>query len=68
MRSSDDSKTSNPILAIEFDTIPTGIGDLTENHVGIDINSLRSAASKVAAYYIDESDKKYISLVGGGVG
>ncbi|KAG9454594.1 hypothetical protein H6P81_007498 [Aristolochia fimbriata] len=46
---------SNHIAAIEFDTaIYKAMGDINDNHVGIDINSLRSFNASPAGYYIDE--------------
>ncbi|KAL5973424.1 hypothetical protein ACLOJK_030074 [Asimina triloba] len=56
------------ILAIEFDTVQDfEFGDINDNHVGVDINSLRSNASASAAYYDDGTppQKHNISLKAG---
>src|SRR5664279_2283856 len=44
------------IFAIEFDTIQNPeFNDINDNHVGIDINSLKSSKSVSAGYYADDS-------------
>ncbi|WCJ25849.1 Concanavalin A-like lectin protein kinase family protein [Euphorbia peplus] len=43
---------SNHIVAVEMDTIKSSeFGDIDDNHVGIDINSLRSEVSHRAGYF-----------------
>ncbi|EER90817.1 L-type lectin-domain containing receptor kinase IV.1 [Sorghum bicolor] len=45
---------SNHILAVEFDTVLNyEFGDINNNHVGIDVDSLRSVAAERAGYYAD---------------
>jgi Legume lectin domain/Protein kinase domain len=47
---------SNHIFAIEFDTVSNfEFNDINDNHVGIDINSLKSSQSASAGYYADDS-------------
>ncbi|XP_050386443.1 L-type lectin-domain containing receptor kinase S.4 [Argentina anserina] len=60
---------SNHIFAVEFDTVRDfEFGDINDNHVGIDINSLASNASTAAAYYGGRnSTKKDLNLKSGDV-
>ncbi|KAL5991813.1 hypothetical protein ACLOJK_012724 [Asimina triloba] len=60
-------KSSNHVVAAELDTIrSTEFEDIDNNHVGIDVNSLKSEASSPAAYFTDENrTAKNISLSGG---
>ncbi|KAK3127490.1 hypothetical protein QOZ80_7AG0574140 [Eleusine coracana subsp. coracana] len=45
---------SNPILAVEFDTITNPeFRDINPNHVGVDVNSLISEQAQPAGYYDD---------------
>ena len=45
---------SNHILAVEIDTVLNyEFGDINNNHVGIDVDSLRSVAAARAGYYDD---------------
>lgn len=54
LNSSDVGNFSNHLFAIEFDTVKDfEFGDINDNHVGIDLNSLRSSASVTAGYYSD---------------
>ncbi|CAI0444233.1 unnamed protein product [Linum tenue] len=43
-------------FAVEFDTVPDFELGGNENHIGIDIHSLRSNGSVAAAYYPDDGD------------
>jgi len=57
---------SNHIFAVEFDTAQDfEFGDINDNHVGIDINSLRSNASVTAGYYTDDSTKQDLNIKSG---
>ncbi|KAM5556464.1 L-type lectin-domain containing receptor kinase S.4 [Rosa sericea] len=60
---------SNHIFAVEFDTVQDfEFGDVNDNHVGIDINSLASNASTAAGYYeAGNSAKKVLNLKSGDV-
>ncbi|KAF8397231.1 hypothetical protein HHK36_016141 [Tetracentron sinense] len=55
----DHGKLSKHVFAVEFDTVQDAesFGDINSNHVGIDVNSLQSKASKPAAYYVDNTTK-----------
>ncbi|KAJ3706117.1 hypothetical protein LUZ61_009822 [Rhynchospora tenuis] len=47
---------TNHIFAVELDTIYSSeFQDINDNHVGIDINSLKSSRSYFAGYYADDS-------------
>ncbi|CAO2148172.1 unnamed protein product [Urochloa humidicola] len=51
----DNSKPSNHLLFIELDTTyNTEFGDIDDNHVGINVNSLNSSRSSPAGYYTDD--------------
>ncbi|ERN07993.1 L-type lectin-domain containing receptor kinase IV.2 [Amborella trichopoda] len=48
----------NQVFAVEFDTTQNiDVGDIDGNHVGIDLNSVRSNVSASAAYYLTEDHK-----------
>ncbi|XP_058109529.1 L-type lectin-domain containing receptor kinase SIT2-like [Magnolia sinica] len=59
--------SSNHIVAVEFDTIRSPeFNDIDNNHVGIDINGLRSTISSPASYFTNRNGElKNISLVSG---
>ncbi|XP_078153969.1 L-type lectin-domain containing receptor kinase SIT2-like [Carex rostrata] len=46
---------TNHIFSVELDTVHNPEYDINNNHVGIDINSLKSSQSASAAYYADDS-------------
>ncbi|KAI8557118.1 hypothetical protein RHMOL_Rhmol05G0310200 [Rhododendron molle] len=53
-----DDKSSNHLFAVEFDTV-SGFNATFEgekNHVGVNINSMRSVVRHLASYYVDGSD------------
>ncbi|KAG5071352.1 hypothetical protein AAZX31_03G057600 [Glycine max] len=59
---------SNHLFAVEFDTAKDfEFGDIDDNHVGIDINSLSSIASASAGYYSGDEDstKQNVTLQSG---
>ncbi|ERN07995.1 hypothetical protein AMTR_s00012p00255000 [Amborella trichopoda] len=48
----------NQVFAVEFDTVENiDLRDIDGNHVGIDLNSVRSNVSASAAYYLTEDHK-----------
>ncbi|KAI9112175.1 hypothetical protein K1719_016698 [Acacia pycnantha] len=68
LNSSDVGNLSNHLFAVEFDTVQDfEFGDINDNHVGIDINSLASNKSETAGYYTDDSGvtRKDLNLSGG---
>ncbi|KAK6244921.1 hypothetical protein QUC31_011330 [Theobroma cacao] len=55
---STDGLSSNHIVAIEFDTFQNQeFADIDDNHVGVDINSLKSAKSVSAGYVYNKTGK-----------
>ncbi|XWS71655.1 hypothetical protein CRYUN_Cryun03dG0156900 [Craigia yunnanensis] len=61
------SLLTNHVFAIEVDTIKSPeFEDIDPNHVGIDVNNLRSNASAPASYYSDkEGENKTLELISG---
>ncbi|KAL9228707.1 hypothetical protein vseg_004258 [Gypsophila vaccaria] len=62
---STNGKSSNHIFAVELDCIQNlEFGDIDSNHVGIDVNNLRSIASASAGYFSDaEKRNKSMNLI-----
>jgi hypothetical protein len=60
-------KTENRVFGLELDTIMnTEFDDINDNHVGIDINGLKSEKSASAGYYdINGNEFKNLSLFSG---
>ncbi|CAK8541715.1 unnamed protein product [Lathyrus sativus] len=66
LNSNDIGNFSNHLFAVEFDTVQDfEFGDINDNHIGIDINSLQSNASVNASYYSDDSRLQYLNLKSG---
>ncbi|WJX76437.1 hypothetical protein P8452_59856 [Trifolium repens] len=66
LNSSSVGNFSNHLFAVEFDTVKDfDFGDINDNHVGIDINTLQSNASVTAGYYINDSIKQDINIKSG---
>jgi len=65
----DDSNNGNPsnhVFGVELDTIESSeFDDINDNHVGIDINDLKSANSTPAGYYDSNGQFKNMSLISG---
>ncbi|RAL53573.1 hypothetical protein DM860_012188 [Cuscuta australis] len=60
---SNNGNRSNRVVAVEFDTTRTvDFGDINDNHVGININGLRSDASAPAGYYEDGGKTNFMNL------
>ncbi|XP_062172895.1 L-type lectin-domain containing receptor kinase IV.2-like [Alnus glutinosa] len=55
---SNNGLSTNHILAIELDTVSDPeFGDITMNHVGIDVNGMKSVASAPAMYFSNKEGK-----------
>lgn len=51
--------TSNHLFAVEFDTVlDLEFGDINDNHVGVNINSMSSKSSTKAGFFIDGNSTK----------
>ncbi|XP_044492310.1 L-type lectin-domain containing receptor kinase IV.1-like [Mangifera indica] len=61
---SNNGNASNHVFAIEFDTVQNeDFNDINDNHVGIDVNGLKSEISSPAGYYDDQTgDFKNLTL------
>ncbi|CAH8358942.1 unnamed protein product [Eruca vesicaria subsp. sativa] len=58
--------TSNHIFAVELDINKDDeFGDINDNHVGININGMRSIVSAPAGYYDQEGHFRNLSLISG---
>ncbi|CAD5325735.1 unnamed protein product [Arabidopsis thaliana] len=61
---SNNGNDTNHIFAVEFDTIQSSeFGDPNDNHVGIDLNGLRSANYSTAGYRDDHDKFQNLSLI-----
>ncbi|KAK9290326.1 hypothetical protein L1049_008493 [Liquidambar formosana] len=66
LNASDIGNFSNHLFAVEFDTVQDfEFGDINDNHVGIDINSMQSNDSAAAAYFADDLTEQNLSLQSG---
>ncbi|XP_058751212.1 L-type lectin-domain containing receptor kinase IV.1-like [Vicia villosa] len=63
---SNNGNSSNHVFGVELDTIQSSeFNDINDNHVGIDINDLKSANSTPAGYYDSNGQKKNLTLFSG---
>jgi hypothetical protein len=64
---SNNGNATNHVVAIELDTIQNDeFADINDNHVGIDINGLKSVKSAGAGYYADDNGEfRTLSLISG---
>ncbi|GLT75441.1 hypothetical protein SLA2020_471660 [Shorea laevis] len=68
LNASDNGNFSNHVFAVEFDTVQDfEFGDINDNHVGIDLNSLASNVSTTAAYLLENLTREVLNLKGGKV-
>ncbi|XP_019162066.1 PREDICTED: L-type lectin-domain containing receptor kinase S.4-like [Ipomoea nil] len=68
LNATDVGNFSNHLFAVEFDTVQDfEFGDINDNHVGIDLNSLVSNKSAAAAFFTDDSQKQDLNLKNGKV-
>ncbi|VVB07003.1 unnamed protein product [Arabis nemorensis] len=59
-----DGNETNHVFAVEFDTVMNiEFNDINNNHVGIDINSLKSVQSSQAGYWDETGQFKNLSLI-----
>ncbi|XP_057839560.1 L-type lectin-domain containing receptor kinase S.4-like [Cryptomeria japonica] len=59
-------KASNHLFAVEFDTVQDiEFDDIDDNHVGVDLNDLRSVQSISAGYWNDNSQFRKLDLKNG---
>ncbi|XP_050290625.1 L-type lectin-domain containing receptor kinase IV.1-like [Quercus robur] len=67
LNSSNNGLSTNHLLAIELDTMKShDLQDKDNNHVGIDVNSLKSNESATATYFSDQEGKNInVELVSG---
>ncbi|XP_057868363.2 L-type lectin-domain containing receptor kinase IV.1-like [Cryptomeria japonica] len=57
---------SNHFLAVEFDTAyDHDVGDIDDNHIGVNVNGVRSFESQPAAYWLDDDHFNNFSLKSG---
>ncbi|KAK1275393.1 L-type lectin-domain containing receptor kinase IV.1 [Acorus gramineus] len=60
---SNNGNSSNHILAVELDTLLSPeFSDIDDNHVGIDVNGLRSVEAHTAGYFSDGSNRGFRNL------
>ncbi|KAL1225147.1 L-type lectin-domain containing receptor kinase IV.4 [Cardamine amara subsp. amara] len=58
-----DGNNTNHVFAVEFDTIMNSdFNDTNSNHVGIDINSMKSVNSSAAGYWDEKDQFKNLTL------
>ncbi|KAF8091180.1 hypothetical protein N665_0452s0049 [Sinapis alba] len=61
---SNNGNDTNHVFAVEFDTIQSNeFGDPNDNHVGIDINGLRSVNSSTAGYWDEKHVFQNLNLI-----
>ncbi|KAK1275394.1 L-type lectin-domain containing receptor kinase IV.1 [Acorus gramineus] len=67
LNSTNNGDPSNHVVAVELDTMfnPAAFADIDDNHVGIDVNSLKSVESKTAGYYLNNGTFRNLTLISG---
>ncbi|KAK3415758.1 hypothetical protein EUGRSUZ_H01502 [Eucalyptus grandis] len=59
-------KSSNHVFGVELDTIQSPqFEDINDNHIGIDLNGLKSEKAASAGYYQDNGEFNNLSLISG---
>ncbi|KAK1275399.1 L-type lectin-domain containing receptor kinase IV.2 [Acorus gramineus] len=60
---SSNGNSTNHVVAVELDTILNNeFGDIDDNHVGIDVNGLRSVKAHTAGYFSDGTNRGFRNL------
>ncbi|XVE52625.1 hypothetical protein DITRI_Ditri02bG0136900 [Diplodiscus trichospermus] len=66
LNATDNGNSTDHIFAVEFDAVKDlEFGDIDDNHVGINLNSMVSNASPSAAYFLENSTKQELMLRSG---
>ncbi|KAE8653694.1 L-type lectin-domain containing receptor kinase S.4 [Hibiscus syriacus] len=66
LNANQNGNSSDHIFAVEFDTVrDLEFGDINDNHVGVNLNSMKSNASASAAYFLENSTKQDLPLKSG---
>ncbi|XVF83723.1 hypothetical protein PTKIN_Ptkin16aG0514700 [Pterospermum kingtungense] len=66
LNATDNGNSTNHVFAVEFDTVKDlEFGDIDDNHVGIDLNSMVSNDSVSAAYFLENQTKQELVLKSG---
>ncbi|KAK8643397.1 hypothetical protein V6N13_012697 [Hibiscus sabdariffa] len=66
LKANENGNSSNHIFAVEFDTVKDlEFGDINDNHVGVDLNSMKSIESASAAYFLENSTKQELIFKSG---
>ncbi|XP_017603381.1 L-type lectin-domain containing receptor kinase S.4-like isoform X2 [Gossypium arboreum] len=66
LNASENGNSANHIFAVEFDTVKDlEFGDINDNHVGVNVNSMKSIASTPAAYFLENGTKEELIIKSG---
>ncbi|XP_012448007.1 L-type lectin-domain containing receptor kinase S.4 [Gossypium raimondii] len=66
LNASENGNSANHIFAVEFDTVKDlELGDINDNHVGVNVNSMKSIASTPAAYFLENRTKEELIIKSG---
>ncbi|KAK8552826.1 hypothetical protein V6N12_041400 [Hibiscus sabdariffa] len=66
LKANENGNSSNHIFAVEFDTVKDlEFGDMNDNHVGVNLNSMKSIKSASAAYFLENSTEQELIFKSG---
>ncbi|KAK1323198.1 L-type lectin-domain containing receptor kinase IV.1 [Acorus calamus] len=66
LNSTNNGDPSNHVVAVELDTMfNPSFADIDDNHVGIDVNSLKSVESNTAGYHLNNGTFRNLTLISG---
>ncbi|KAG8493212.1 hypothetical protein CXB51_010583 [Gossypium anomalum] len=66
LNASENGNSADHIFAVEFDTVKDlEFGDINDNHVGVNVNSMKSIASTSAAYFLENGTKEELIIKSG---